>query len=562
MTGTNRKATAAACAFLALAAVLLAGRAGAARAGGRSGKPQAAAASVLRLSARQLAATDQGTAPTTDWSEPPILEGEGNTNTVNVELDVRYAWNSIWINGQEQRLWLRSYNGGLVGPTIRVKAGDTLNVLLRNNLPKETDALGMGEMKMDGTCAAPTHGFNVTNLHTHGLHISPSGTSDNVYIEVPPGGGRQPYTFKILPNGNPEGAKPARQYAGTFWYHAHQHGATAMQLASGMAGALLVLGDVDEVPEIKAARQRLFLFQQIAYDKEGKVESFDDLGDNWAANGKRTLINGQLKPLLRMRQGEVERWRFIDSGLFTDLPVVIASTGPGAFSMYRIALDGITRPRPEPVSEIDLAPGYRADVLVQAPRVKGRFLLYKKKSLLFSPKGTSSGPAADDPQVLAEIEVGDDACTEACRLPERLPAPVDMLPDIKKEELTRKDPIRVAFRLKDGFFTINDSCFDADKVKPEFAKKLGDVEEWEISNFTRSPHPFHIHVNAFQMLDARGQPAEWRDTILVPPAVNPTTPGVVRFRTRYERFDGKFVLHCHILPHEDEGMMMAVTISK
>lgn len=557
MKGTNRKAAAAFA--LALAVVVLAGLAGSAgaRTGPKASKPKTLADSrVLRLTARQLAATDFGTAPASEWSEPPVLRADGNTPYV--ELDVRYARNLLRVDGKDQPLWLRSYNGGLTGPTIRVKAGDTLRVLLKNNLPGEPPM----NMEMDGKCSIPMHGFNTTNLHTHGLHISPSGDSDNVLLSVPPTKS-QPYTFKILPAGNPE-PKPARQYPGTFWYHAHQHGATAMQLASGMAGALIVEGDIDQVPEIKAARERLFVFQQIPYDKEGKVESFEDLGDNWRTNGKRTLINGRAKPLLSLRPGEVERWRFIDSGLFTDLPIVIASTGPSVFRMHRIALDGITRPQPEPIQQIDLAPGYRADLLVQAPRVPGTFYLYKKSSQLFGLEGANATPAVDDPQILAEIRVEGPLCEGSCAntLPKALPAPVDMLPDIPRRELTNPTSIKVAFRLnKDDFFTINDSCFDLNHVKPEFSKKLGDVEEWEISNFTRSPHPFHIHVNAFQMLDAQGQPAEWRDTILVPP-VKDGVPGVVRFRTRYERFDGKFVLHCHILPHEDEGMMQLVEIHK
>src|SRR5262249_54872784 len=142
------------------------------------------------------------------------------------------------------KVFLRNYNGKLVGPTLHVRPGDTLRITLKNELDPETDTGALDTM----------HGFNTTNLHTHGLNVSPSGDSDNVLREVGPGKTAS-YVIKI----------PANHPAGTFWYHAHKHGSVAGQVGSGMAGALIIAGGQDNVPEIAAAADRVLVLQQIPY---------------------------------------------------------------------------------------------------------------------------------------------------------------------------------------------------------------------------------------------------------------------------------------------------------
>jgi FtsP/CotA-like multicopper oxidase with cupredoxin domain len=522
-------------------------------------------ATVLQLAKGELAHIALGDTPPTPWFEPEVKRAEGTQ--LNVMLKVAYKTNKILLGTGGQDVYLRSYNDQLTGPTLRVKQGDTLSVMLRNDLPKEPSM----EMAMSGECATPEHGFNVTNLHTHGLHISPKDPSDNVLRKVPPKE-HFPYKFDILPAGNPD-SKPARQYPGTFWYHAHVHGSTAMQLASGMAGALIVEdGPNDVVREVAAADERLFVFQQFAYEIKngvGVIEDFAKLPRNWTnVVKKRTAINGRMKPLIKIRPGQTERWRWIDSGVFTDLPISIAAspTGGGApFQMYRIAADGITLPKPQLTTRVEMGPGNRVDLLVKAPLATGTYYLFKNKSTDFPLPGTgeANGPQIDDEQILAQIEVSGRDCSfsPTCSnlIPAALRPPVDMLPTIQKAEVN-KPLVKVKFgENEEQFFTINDKCFDQNVVLPEFDKRIGDVEEWEITNETGGAHPFHIHVNAFQLLDAQRNPGEWRDTILVPAKVG-ETPGVVRFRTRIEKFDGEFVLHCHILLHEDEGMMQLVRV--
>ena len=528
----------------------------------RHAAPKAAAPATL--TAASLRGTSLYSLPVERWVDPPEA-----TRERPLRLTVAYADNVVRVgeNGTPQRVRLRSYNGRLVGPTIRLAPGDVLRLDLENRLPPE--AAGASTSHMAGM------GLNVTNLHTHGLHISPSDKADNVLREVHPGQTAD-YELPILPAGNPPGEPPMTHYPGTFWYHAHLHGTTAVQLASGMAGALLVSGDVDQIPEIRAARERIFLFQQLAFDASGRVQSLDDLDLNWAGDApgdppkhgpkKHTTINGAVKPLIELRPDQVERWRLIDAGVFEllDLSLRNAANPQDVVPLHEIAVDGITLKAVKRLDEVDLAPGYRADLLVKAPRTPGDYLLYKSKPALALTALTLKGPraaAVDQPEILAVVRVAGESCTSPVNpcpsrlLPDgaRLPAP---LPDIPSGSLPERP---VTFSVVSGQFLVNGRTFDPDNVHPDFQLTRGRTEEWILKNMSRGPHPFHIHVNAFQLVNADGSPGEWRDTVVVPP-MKDGIPGEIRMRTRIDRFVGRFVLHCHILTHEDRGMMQLVEV--
>ncbi len=529
-------------------------------------------------------------APTSTWFSPPVLERNA---AGRFDLNVEMARNTLRMNGQDYDLHLRAYNRGLVGPTIRFKAGETLDVRLHNLLPEEG-----GECQQDHDPSDPHHDmsipkcFNTTNLHTHGLHISPSGRSDNVLLAIRPGDhAKNPfdYRFDILPAVGPDGpAVSGRHYPGTFWYHAHHHGTTSVQLASGMAGALILEGDLDQYPGVRGADERIFVLQQLAWDRQGEVKSFDDILRNWRGdppdrpNGpagppKHTTINGRVKPRIHLRPGQVERWRMIDAGIFEMVPLVLVSRVGRVVPLHQIAIDGITLKQVRRRSVVEMGPGYRTDVMVKAPVEEGEYFLLKQPSPFLLAAGEmtdnelAAWPSLDDRQVLAVIEVEEegppcerDPTCFSTLIPHGtpLPWPRDMLPDITAEEVARSRRRQAVFSAdRSGApppkFLINGREWDGSRVHPDFQLELGEAEQWRLGNTdtrTRQAHPFHIHVNAFQMLDAKGQPAEWRDTIIVPSGKS------LQMRTRYERFPGRFVLHCHILTHEDLGMMQLVEI--
>jgi FtsP/CotA-like multicopper oxidase with cupredoxin domain len=529
------------------------------------------------------------------------------------DIVVHYAANRIV--GCDVRL--RSYNGKVVGDTIRARPGDTLHLRLVNALPPVADGIHPQDPPPVG------HGhhfsFNITNLHTHGLHTAPQGPkepgrekaqfeSDNVLVELGPGE-QQEYRIHIHD----------KHPAGTFWYHAHVHGSTAVQLASGMAGALIIEegtaqnGDLDVLPEVKAAKtsEKIFVLQQFGYDPNGKIEKLADI------RRRPTLINGQLVPKIRMRPGEVQRWRFIHAGMLENIALAL-----DGHPLHEVAADGISLGRsvrwPDAATadtgpiqfKLVLSPGYRADVLVKAELEPGQtsrrvFLrdlrlpndvsLRVAEAINLRAAGIPIDITDKPEQVLAEVVI--EGTPTAMDLPT-----ASALANVKPVEL---DPITVDQLQANEAQSVqlqiarNKICYTDGSCRPCTASdpqtecnnklrymidgrqfsdtnvrtlKLGSSAEWtltglgvEITPGVDRPerHPFHIHVNPFYY--QRAEPGAdgvknwvWKDTLLVPVPGSPGTPEKVRMR--YTRFTGKFVLHCHILRHEDQGMMQLVEI--
>jgi FtsP/CotA-like multicopper oxidase with cupredoxin domain len=152
------------------------------------------------------------------------------------------------------RLYVRSYEGGSPGPTLRMKPGEKLKVKVVNDFPPNRDAL-------PADISAP-HQFNNTNFHFHGAHTSPSGISDNVMRSMTPG-----HTYNV------EIDLPKDHTRGTYWYHPHHHGSADIQMSSGMVGAIVIEGDFADVPEIAAARERVMVLTQVVFDSRGMVDA-------------------------------------------------------------------------------------------------------------------------------------------------------------------------------------------------------------------------------------------------------------------------------------------------
>jgi FtsP/CotA-like multicopper oxidase with cupredoxin domain len=339
---------------------------------------------------------------------------------------------------------------------------------------------------------------------------------------------------------------PRDHPAGTFWYHPHVHGATAMQVASGMAGALIIRGGIDNLPEIEGMTEQILLFQQIPYDTNGEVEDFDASfgGGVWDDSYRQTTINGQIYPTIHMRPGEIQRWRLIHGGVRE----TIALNLPG-HTLNEIAIDGLVTGRIDAWQTLELQPGYRSDVLVRAAQLppgqrRAEFILYDGET----PAERSLLLVDEDQQPLAKIIV------------EGPPVVMDMP---KEEDLARFVPFEplgevegyqeAVFNIDNGRYTVNGHEFSPHRRR---VLELGATEEWTIASETAS-HPFHIHVNPFEYerIGPDGEPQrQWRDTLMVP------ADSSVKIRTRYHKYIGTFVLHCHILDHEDQGMMELVEV--
>jgi FtsP/CotA-like multicopper oxidase with cupredoxin domain len=452
-------------------------------------------------------------------AEPEVRRSVGGE--LNTTLRVKYTYKDIG----SARLYVRSYEDMIPGPILRVRPGDLLKIRLVNDLPPNRDPR-LSDHNLP-------HHYNTTNLHTHGLNVSPSGLADNVLRDMEPG---QTYQIEI--------PIPASHTPGTYWYHPHRHGSADVQIASGMAGALIIDGDFEDVPEIASAREQVLIIQYPTFDEFGTLENFETV---WPTDAARMVtINGQLVPTIHMQPGEVQRWRIIHAG-FHDLTPI----GLDNHLLHEIAVDGIPLSRVGAMESILLTPGQRSDVLVRA----GAPGTYALRSL---PYDQGFGP--NRTWTLAWVVVAGEP--RPMELPTTLPG-VAHAP-IRDDELTGTRQLTFSAQLPardddDDFhhfrFMIDGRRFDPERVDQRIA--LGAVEEWTITNLQDADHPFHIHVTDFRVTAINGQPlAEpiWRDTVNVPRL------GSVTLRARFEEFTGRFVLHCHILNHEDLGMMQLVEI--
>jgi FtsP/CotA-like multicopper oxidase with cupredoxin domain len=222
----------------------------------------------------------------------------------------------------------RGYNGGLPGPTIRAKAGDTLVVNLVNNLEAADNTAGtMNNYRTP----------NTTNLHTHGLHVSSVSPGDDAFLEVEPLHSFQ-YTYQI----------PANHMGGTFWYHPHHHGSTALQAGGGMAGMLIIDDAVNEIPpEISAMKDVVLMFMHVPMST---VKAIQTQFNTWMWNIVGTtadvlLTNGQSAPTLAVVPGRWYRFRMAYAAVEAKATMsFIGSTGTAVCELQLLAKDGIYLP--------------------------------------------------------------------------------------------------------------------------------------------------------------------------------------------------------------------------
>jgi FtsP/CotA-like multicopper oxidase with cupredoxin domain len=384
--------------------------------------------------------------------------------------------------------------------------------------------------------------------------------------------GAYPTCFKITEwKANDPHSPVMGQAPGTHWYHAHKHGSTALNLANGMAGALIIEGDYDDKLKPFYTKQQVLVLQQY-----GAVPNLLRAA-TVAQQSDLVFVNGQYTPVLQMNPNEMQFWRIVNACHAAAVPL----DSPNGIKWVQTAQDGVqfnpanynpavtNASFPVPARSVapfgSLASGNRIDLLVQAPSTPGTFNV------------TFNGGT-----VLFTVEVKQEAGVSP------IPNPMPF-------------PTRPQFPQMPGF--LNDLSFGDVKVRRElhFATNptpyppppvpypipprhtidgkqfsghidqtmlLGGTEEWTIynDNANGAAHPFHIHVNPFQvveLLDPTVSPTPvklprpwiWWDNFALPPG------GYVKTLSKFADFAGKFVLHCHILDHEDRGMMQLVEVT-
>lgn len=498
---------------------------------------------------------------------PEIVSVNGSLNT---DMSVKYTDPRTTSLGGCP-LTLRTYNGQLVGPTLRIKQGDTINLKLDNQLPKETPDQIRRQFEQENQhayLATTPASFNTTNLHYHGMHVSPTGNSDNVLIAIEPQN-KFGYEVKV----------PSTHPIGSYWYHAHAHGSTSIQVGSGMSGAIIVADNPATTPKslLEAnAREKIFMLQTILYNEEGKLDRITTLFPGpskpnpkdcskasgnygtWPCSKRRITINGQLVPIITMKRGEVQRWRLVDTAFRESIQFAVKD-----HDLHEIALDGNYLGRIdtwEAGTPIDLEPGYRSDVLIKASTKPGDYPIIDQ-----STSSAKSLRQADEPEnLLAILRVTEETEDMALPTSEEMAhlAPFGNT-DLSK---TANGVQEVVYKLGQGltdpnrnYFQVNYRAFSPGNIRQ---LSLNATDMWSLTTvgdptgvanpIPPLPHVFHIHVNPFQWsrTGPDGNPElVWKDTLLV------QGPAVTNVYTQYTDFIGQFVMHCHILDHEDLGMM-------
>ena len=317
------------------------------------------------------------------------------------------------------------------------------------------------------------HHFNTTNLHTHGLHVSPSGIADNMLREMEPG---QAYEIEV--------PIPANHPRGTYWYHPHRHGSANVQVAGGMAGALILEGDFDAVPEIAQARERVLLDPADGLRRFGTVEHFETV---WPMDAARMVtINGQLTPTITMQPGEVQRWRIVQGG-FHDY-TLLALDG---HVLHEIAADGIALPAVNPQERMLMCPA-------NAPTCWCRPGARARMPCAVCPTTRARGAAAAGPRAgrrgggAAGDASADRTAPAAARVDQRRRADGQARADLLGLRAPRPGTISAS----------SASWSTAASSVPDWIGQriaLGAVEEWTITNLHDADHPYHIHTNPFQV---------------------------------------------------------------
>lgn len=439
-----------------------------------------------------------------DLPELKMVDGAFN-------LEARIA--AVNINGTTANLM--TYNGLFPGPVIRVKKGDSVRINLKNSLPATPEKNLLGYQR------------NVTNLHTHGWHVSPQEPADYVMYDLMPGGTYyHEYQTHLLEPGTLN------------FYHPHKHGVSAEQYWAGLVGPLVV---EDETPLLADFETHILVLKDLALSGSSPAPHAMLSDYMHGKEGNMVMVNGQVNPRLYLQQGQVQRWRILNASNARFYRLSLEN-----HPMQLIGSDGGLLDQPYSRSELLLSPGERVDILVQGTQGKGDFRL---RALPYSRMGMTGGDTITLMTVTAKGSIFPPQALPASVNPQALPL------DPAAIEIAARRTLTLSMGQGNGY--INGQDFDVNPCT--IMSHLGTYEIWTIVNQSDMDHPFHQHVNSARVLAVRGGDAgyaslypaipAWKDTVLVPKR------GSVELLVPVKDFDGMAMFHCHILEHEDIGMM-------
>jgi len=549
---------------------------------------------------------------------------------------------------------IRSWNGEAPGPTLHLQPGGSLEIELIN-CQRRPDGPYQGLWKND--YAAP----NTTNIHTHGPHISGESPGDNVFVNLGPEN-MTIYKYHFDEN----------HFPGTFWYHPHFHGSTALQVGQGAAGMMIIEDNelypvpdmVKNMEDIQMVVQHMNLARLQDASRTSKDEVTKWTTDSTLEDDPFTLtnittdltnfmlINMQFIPEITMEVGKWYRWRMAMSSIEEGIAFNVDGT---SCQMKLLAKDSIyVSDAPRDISMVILSPGNRADVAVRCDSVGPQYVNVTKDSCdLFARTGSNGNFCPDEidgfnsttgqfdpnrPAAIYPENPTPDMLVGSFSNPEAQPtilvikvvAPKNDIPDFggalnKPCYLVDLFGDNVTDMFKEGreaennTFTNKYSCNSRDNVPgykdqndaPDKLERAGvcgvggpygiggittnvtyeeafengglipfvnkdtyinDFDTGTVQQITYSPaqfHPYHQHVNPYQIFKIENSTelpdfvseyykvGDWHDTLQFPS--NEDTD--VTFRFQADQFTGHMVQHCHLLFHEDLGMMSQYDIT-
>lgn len=433
---------------------------------------------------------------------PPLLEDE-NPEEGQAEFSfTAQIGETEFFEGQPTETY--GYNGDYLGPVIRVREGDEVTMNVKNELGEET------------------------TVHWHGLRVF-SEADGGPHSVIKPGDTWQP-EFEIT------------QPAATLWYHPHTLHTTGEQVYKGLAGLLLIDDEVSDsldIPKDYGENDIPLIVQDKAFMSDGTFEYDLNMPDiMMGLMGDTPLINGAVNPYTEVPQGKV-RFRILNGSNARTYDFELSH----GESFHQIASDGGFLEQPVEMQRLTLSSAERAEIIVD-------FSAYDEGDSI---ELTDSGTRLMSFRVTAEEG-----------LQAELPNELTEIEKIDPDEADRTR--RFVLQGMGPSVNINGVQMDMDRIDEQV--NLNDTEIWEISNRSSGMmggmmggvmsdrgmiHPFHIHGIQFQVLDRDGNPPPenergWKDTVLVHP--DETVKIIAKFK-----HPGLFMYHCHILEHEDAGMM-------
>jgi suppressor of ftsI len=462
--------------------------------------------------------------------EPPQVQA--NNHVVSLTL------HAVNANGRDAF----AFDGGTVPPVIRASPGDVLRITYMNDLPT----------KSPETCAVNPC-MDMTNLHFHGLTVSPNTPQDDVLGMLAKPGQVLHYSVEI----------PRDHPPGLFWYHTHPHGESHRQVSDGMSGAIVIEGMERYAPEVERLRERVLVLRGRSIEHDSNASDLrrqveipsKGCGGEAEAVEEIFTVNGTVRPRIEITPKERQFWRMVNASAdrYMDLQL-------DGQTFEIVALDGMPLAYHDPKSPTRtanhflLAPAGRLEAIVTGPPPGTHSAL---RSLC-----VDTGPAGDpNPEmVLADVVQPSSDQPGASRLGEPSHA-TDGRPPLYKpidvEPLKKAAPdFTVIFTEDKNGFYINGLKFAMD-ASPMTTARIGAYQHWRIVNRTAELHPFHIHQVHFLAYAENDVPLAhpaWLDTVNVP--VGGTVDVILDFTEPVIK--GMAVFHCHLLNHEDKGMMAKI----